>query len=244
MMFYYNRPHPGYGRPFVSRNYEPHTAMSAFAAGNTVSAGSFYGAQQQPPAAPTPDCSQCNSVVPPAAPEVPPSEAPAAAAAPAPEDRPEEAVPEETPVVDEQPEEQLPNDEPVPVSTEAPVVTKDEPKNKDTPRGKVPSSKPGKRRPPVQEEEEEDDEDSDEEESPLPGLLPGGKKKGQGNFYNSYFPIFFGGYPSGRSGADGNPGAATAIANSFSKGKGAVATSHATAYGGPAPNGNGYKKNG
>lgn len=55
--------------------------------------------------------------------------------------------------------------------------------------------------------------------------------------YNTFFPIIFGGYPGskGRSGEEGGfPGAATAIANSFSTGKGGVASSHATAFGDPS----------
>jgi hypothetical protein len=56
--------------------------------------------------------------------------------------------------------------------------------------------------------------------------------------YNAFFPIMFGGMSgSGRkSGGGGDgfyPGSATAIANSFSTGKGGVATSHATSFGDP-----------
>lgn len=71
--------------------------------------------------------------------------------------------------------------------------------------------------------------------------------------YNAFFPIMIGGY-SGSGGrerkADQNGfpgGSATAIANSFSTGKGGVASSHATAYGDPylstlLRNGNGLRK--
>lgn len=56
--------------------------------------------------------------------------------------------------------------------------------------------------------------------------------------YNTFFPIIFGGYPNARS-KNANeessyPGGATAIANSFSTGKGGVASSHATAFGDPS----------
>jgi hypothetical protein len=91
-------------------------------------------------------------------------------------------------------------------------------------------------------EPDEEDDDVDDE----PPFFSGGKGrgKGRGPSYSSYFPILFGAYPGfgggsgGRGGSrdDGsayNPGVATAIANSFSTGRGAVATSHATAYGGP-----------
>lgn len=52
---------------------------------------------------------------------------------------------------------------------------------------------------------------------------------------NSYFPVSFGSNPRTRSGAGGSGGGVTAIANSYSTGKGGVATSHATAYGGAPP---------
>jgi hypothetical protein len=95
------------------------------------------------------------------------------------------------------------------------------------------------------EEEEEDDE-------PLFFIRGKGKGRGQGPYYNSYFPIVFGAYPGfgagrGRNWENGdgnNPGVATAIANSFSTGRGAVATSHATAYGSPQYVPSGYRKNG
>lgn len=48
----------------------------------------------------------------------------------------------------------------------------------------------------------------------------------------AFFPMFFG---WGRNGGGGSPGGATAIANAYSTGRGGVATSHATAYGVPAP---------
>ncbi|KAF5279823.1 hypothetical protein FQA39_LY18216 [Lamprigera yunnana] len=54
--------------------------------------------------------------------------------------------------------------------------------------------------------------------------------------YNAFFPILFGGYggTKGRDADGGYPGSATAIANSFSTGRGGVASSHATAYGDPS----------
>lgn len=80
---------------------------------------------------------------------------------------------------------------------------------------------------------EEPEEESDEEPA-LPAAWPFAGARGG---YNAFFPIFIGGSGSARSRAagqdDGTPGAATAIANAFSTGKGGVATSHATAFGDP-----------
>lgn len=60
---------------------------------------------------------------------------------------------------------------------------------------------------------------------------------------NTFFPIYLGGYRSGPRSRNAEqvpeenyPGAATAIANSFSTGRGGVASSRATAYGDPYAN--------
>lgn len=103
---------------------------------------------------------------------------------------------------------------------------------------------------PAGEDSEEEEEEEDDE--PLFFVRRKGKGRSQGPVYNSYFPIVFGAYPgfgvgSGREREDGNgnnPGVATAIANSYSTGRGAVATSHATAYGSPQFVPSGYRKNG
>ncbi|KAF5297253.1 hypothetical protein FQR65_LT10025 [Abscondita terminalis] len=77
------------------------------------------------------------------------------------------------------------------------------------------------------------DGEEDEEEDGWPFQL--GRKGGPS--YTAFFPIMFGGYRglsgSGRDNGSGIPGSATAIANSFSTGRGGVASSHATAYGDP-----------
>lgn len=127
-------------------------------------------------------------------------------------------------------------------TTEVPIVTT---------TTRVPAKAPGRkiktgkaRKPttttaaPVANEEEDE-----EEESGVPANWPFGNT-GRGGIpaYNAFFPIFIGGSsPSGRSrtrsanaeDAGGYPGSATAIANSFSTGKGGVATSHATSFGDP-----------
>jgi hypothetical protein len=99
---------------------------------------------------------------------------------------------------------------------------------------------------------EDDDSEEEDEEDEDPSFFSRGKGRGRRPYYNSYFPMVFGAYPGfgfGRGGnrEDGgayNPGVATAIANSFSTGRRAVATSHATAYGSPQFVPSGYRKNG
>lgn len=87
----------------------------------------------------------------------------------------------------------------------------------------------------IQKPKKQTPKDSDEDDS-WPALKP--QTRGQQPFFN-FFPIMFGGYDSlGRSG--GGPGGATAIANSFSTGKGGIASSSATAYGDPTS----YLRNG
>ncbi|KAF7278714.1 hypothetical protein GWI33_008090 [Rhynchophorus ferrugineus] len=83
--------------------------------------------------------------------------------------------------------------------------------------------------------------DDDDDSGALPASWPFGNAGKGVPSYNAFFPIFIGGKsPSGRArtrsanGDEGNyPGSATAIANSFSTGKGGVATSHATSFGDP-----------
>lgn len=103
-----------------------------------------------------------------------------------------------------------------------------------------------KQKPQIDEEEEEASHDEEEEGDYWPFKKSG--RRGMPS-YNAFFPIMLGGYSGrGRSGEqDGYPGSATAIANSFSTGKGGVASSHATAYGDPylstlLRNGNGLKR--
>lgn len=77
-----------------------------------------------------------------------------------------------------------------------------------------------------------DEEEEDDEQAPF-WPVPGRNNPA----YNTFFPIIFGGYPGSRTkNADESayPGGATAIANSFSTGKGGVASSHATAFGDPS----------
>ncbi|EFA13543.1 hypothetical protein TcasGA2_TC001783 [Tribolium castaneum] len=95
----------------------------------------------------------------------------------------------------------------------------------------VEASTPKLKRIPKRKPEESEEEEEEEEEPSWPFS---GRNVPS---YNAFFPIMFGGgSPSGRKSGDGQgyyPGSATAIANSFSTGKGGVATSHATSYGDP-----------
>ncbi|XP_004932415.1 uncharacterized protein LOC114244025 [Bombyx mandarina] len=106
---------------------------------------------------------------------------------------------------------------PVAKATEAPaapelpepeVLEVEEPKAK-----KAVANKKKQAKRPLEEDEEEDDF--------APPRVP----------TSAFFPMFFGW--GGR--AAGGPGGPTAVANAYSTGRGGVATSHATAYGGPRP---------
>lgn len=83
--------------------------------------------------------------------------------------------------------------------------------------------------------EDDEEDENDEYGSYFPLQM---KPNRRGNYppsYNAFFPIVFGGQQGSRTrGSEGAyPGSATAIANSFSTGKGGVASSHAVAYGDP-----------
>lgn len=96
------------------------------------------------------------------------------------------------------------------------------------------TSKP--KRIPKRKPSEEDDSGEDDGSSSWPFS---GTRNGAPS-YNAFFPIMLGGMngygrksSGGSSGESYYPGSATAIANSFSTGKGGVATSHATSFGDP-----------
>ncbi|XP_066601260.1 uncharacterized protein [Prorops nasuta] len=106
------------------------------------------------------------------------------------------------------------------------------------PAKRVPVEEKGtKTKRPVDVDEEEDDYDEEEDEEIAPFVPTKGGKRRYPSF-NNFFPMVFR-FPgvSTRSGSSGSvPGSVTAIANSYSTGKGGVASSVATAYGG-SPNG-------
>ncbi|XP_044013023.1 uncharacterized protein LOC122855598 isoform X2 [Aphidius gifuensis] len=96
-----------------------------------------------------------------------------------------------------------------------------------------------------EENEEEDDEDDDDEDDELSPIVPfkGPSKRRNNNLpnLNNIFPMIFR-FPKSygkNSHGESLPELITAIANSYSTGKGGVASSVATAYGGPS---NGSKK--
>lgn len=106
-------------------------------------------------------------------------------------------------------------------------------------RPKVQHGKKNKKVQVVEDDEEEDDEDDDEPSVPFVPFKGNRRRQNYPNL-NNFFPMVFS-FPGGVSRAGGSspgspPGAVTAIANSYSTGKGGVASSVATAYGG-SPNG-------
>lgn len=137
--------------------------------------------------------------------------------------------------------EQAPESVPV-FTTEAAAAVPEEPS---APTTKATVSRPKvhqvkKTRKPVVDEVDDEDED-DEEDEPVVPFVPfnkGNRRRQNFPHLNNFFPMVFS-FPgvSTRSGSAGSPpGAVTAIANSYSTGKGGVASSMATAYGG-SPNG-------
>lgn len=92
--------------------------------------------------------------------------------------------------------------------------------------------------PVIVKDDDDDDEDEvdEEDEEPIVPFVPfKGNKRRQGYpNLNNFFPMVFS-FPrvATRAGSSGSPpGAITAIANSYSTGRGGVASSVATAYGG------------
>lgn len=85
------------------------------------------------------------------------------------------------------------------------------------------------------EDEDEDEEDEDDDQPPVPFVpFKGNRRRQKFPHLNNFFPMIFS-FPrlATRAGSSGSvPGTITAIANSYSTGKGGVASSVATAYGG------------
>ncbi|XP_021931224.1 uncharacterized protein LOC110835378 isoform X2 [Zootermopsis nevadensis] len=257
-------PHEGYDR-HNGRSYDPQGTMTAFASGDTVSTGSAYYGNRGGS-----DCRHCNGAKKPDDAngnkkkgnghvngngnrhsingngfhqhEVPSD-------TPAPSNNPIDGNEEQKPVGGY--DVGYPNDN-------GNGYFGDQPAAEETAKGEsVPPSAPtfpaateGPKKGPAADDSEEEEEDDE------PLFFTRGKGKGRGRnqvpYYNSFFPIVFGAYPGygvgrNRDPEDGDansPGVVTAIANSFSTGRGAVATSHATAYGRPQFVPSGYRKNG
>ncbi|XP_076636024.1 uncharacterized protein LOC143349044 [Colletes latitarsis] len=129
-----------------------------------------------------------------------------------------------------------PQEQPAPTTEATLLAPSEEPSY---PNAEAPKGDRGKKtKPPVVEDDEDEDEEDDDE--PTVPFVPfkGNRRRQNYPNLNNYFPMVFS-FPgvSTRAGSSGSPpGAVTAIANSYSTGKGGVASSVATAYGG-SPNG-------
>ncbi|XP_023312798.1 uncharacterized protein LOC111692901 [Anoplophora glabripennis] len=233
-----------YSNPLFGRSHDfvPHGAMSAIVTRDTVATNSYSG---NPPQYPPLDVlpveenetverytEKATELIPP---QYIPPEAPVEPQQPVELDAPLPSQPEI-----QAPQEELlsppviPAEEPLPVdvalaeevSTEVVTVTKA--------AKRAPKKKPV-RPPPAQIDEDEEDEQG------LSALWPFAGGKGSVPSYNAFFPISISGGAPVRTRAQGQeqgledyvPGSATAIANSFSTGKGGIATSHATSFGDP-----------
>ncbi|XP_060533569.1 uncharacterized protein LOC132706315 [Cylas formicarius] len=214
---YYSNPMPAY-------EYVPQGQMTAMVAGDTVATNSFSGQPWSTPGKPLHVAAEEE-------------------AAGSPFNQPIEQITEKAPkpsLVDEslneadveyEPDEQESSSSEEPVTDAALIVTTKSTKT-------LPSKKPTQQRRPKKPVKQEEDEGDDDDG--LSSGWPFGSRRGGIPAYNAFFPIFIGGGSSRsrtRSGdlEDGGyyPGSATAIANSFSTGKGGVATSHATSFGDP-----------
>ncbi|XP_014484200.1 PREDICTED: AT-rich interactive domain-containing protein 1B-like [Dinoponera quadriceps] len=121
-----------------------------------------------------------------------------------------------------------PTEEPIAASTEVSEVSVKRPKAHNKKTQKTPVI--------VDDDNDDEDEADEEDDEPVAPFVPfKGNRRRQGYpNLNNYFPMVFS-FPRAatRSGSAGSPpGTITAIANSYSTGKGGVASSVATAYGG------------
>ncbi|KAK2587670.1 hypothetical protein KPH14_003788 [Odynerus spinipes] len=229
----------GYYRP-VRRSNNGGQATGVYAQGNAVSGETFFGGMHSPNFKNGPEPIQ--------EPEVSSAEAQAAP-------EPEEHLPEndqQAPVQDDEryvPEEEhhdqhhsQENDQEDNVSkpeAEAPAPAEEPAAPSTEATVNRPKPNPGKKHKkipvPVDDDEEEDEDDEDEDEPAVPFVPFKGNRRRQGYPHlNNFFPMVFS-FPGGssRAGSPGSPpGAVTAIANSYSTGKGGIANSVATAYGG------------
>uniref|UniRef100_A0AAR5Q937 DUF4774 domain-containing protein n=1 Tax=Dendroctonus ponderosae TaxID=77166 RepID=A0AAR5Q937_DENPD len=234
--FYAN---PRYAREGPGYEYLPPGQMTAMVMGDTVASNSFSGSPYSPtrdvlpgPAA-IPDIQQSDEEQ--VSEQVTQRQQPFVVAVPEPD-----SINETEPEVekgDEQEtlfsiEEGTTEAAAIPTTKAAPITTVRAPV---APARKVKVGKAKRPVAPPKPVAEEAEEESDDEPA-LPAAWPFAGVGARGG-YNAFFPIFIGGAGSARTRAagqdDGLPGAATAIANAFSTGKGGVATSHATSFGDP-----------
>ncbi|XP_012251104.2 uncharacterized protein LOC105683227 [Athalia rosae] len=232
----------GYYRP-TRRSNDGDQATGVFAQGNSVSGGSYLGGARAP--------HLINGPQPIEEPELSSAQA---EAAPQPEDGQrgswaeeqedrinygqEEGHPHETPAADPEPVSNYDVDAPAaptedegdrsPVPEEPTVLTK-------PPPAKNGKKVPGFVAPPDDDEEEDEPEEDQESYVPLRPAKGNRRQNGYTPSHNNFFPMMFSfpGLSRRASGSSGLPsGVVTAIANSYSTGKGGVASSVATAYGG------------
>ncbi|XP_072764217.1 uncharacterized protein [Anoplolepis gracilipes] len=137
-----------------------------------------------------------------------------------------------TPQEHHEPEQIIPPTTEIAQSAEEPIATSTE-------RPKVHHTHKKTHKTPVidDEDEDEDEEDEDDDQSVVPFVpFKGNRRRQKFPHLNNFFPMVFS-FPrlASRRGSSGSaPGTITAIANSYSTGKGGVASSVATAYGGSA----------
>ncbi|XP_070160685.1 AT-rich interactive domain-containing protein 1B-like [Polyergus mexicanus] len=128
--------------------------------------------------------------------------------------------------------EQIPQTTEIPQSAEEPIATSTE---VSVTRPKMHHTKKTHKTPVTDDaDEDEDEEDYDDDQPAIPFVPFKGNRRRQGfPHLNNFFPMVFS-FPrvATRAGSSGSPGTITAIANSYSTGKGGMASSVATAYGG------------
>ncbi|OXU28881.1 hypothetical protein TSAR_009570 [Trichomalopsis sarcophagae] len=212
----------GFYRP--TRHSEDDQAGGVYAQGGSVGGGAYFGKQPQ-------YLNQHDGPQPVDEPEISSADAEASPAAPE-DDGQEEPQAQEHESSEQQPQENPDTEAENPIFHDSPKPEK--------PVQKQPSkSKKGKKIP-TPSEDESDEYDADEEDEPVSPFRPGkGKPNKQYPSLNNFFPMVFS-FPRGTAGRRGSssgsvdsiPGMITAIANSFSTGKGGIASSVATAYGG------------
>ncbi|CAG9767640.1 unnamed protein product [Ceutorhynchus assimilis] len=216
--FYAN---PRYAREGTGYEYLPPGQMTAMVMGDTVATNSFSGSPYSPPPAHVPDIIQEDQT----SDQITEKQQPFVVSEP---ESVNETEPEE---VKADKQETLFSIEDATTEVVTVPTTK-------APAKAIKKTKIGKAQKPVVVVQPEEEEEAEEDDVAPSWPFGGAAGRAGVPAYNAFFPIFIGGGTSGRSRTrstqeEGLPGSATAIANSFSTGKGGVATSHATSFGDP-----------